>query len=117
MNASFFTHSTTNRSSGLVVASRLSEDPSVNVLVLEAGSNVENLPEVSFPKQTILTIRAFTKTGFLQHNILGLYSRTYWCWSSVYLTELGIQDCTTEEYEWEELGCERREGFRRKHNQ
>ncbi len=31
---------------GLVVASRLSENPNVSVLVLEAGSEVENLPEV-----------------------------------------------------------------------
>ncbi|KXN82647.1 Alcohol dehydrogenase [acceptor] [Leucoagaricus sp. SymC.cos] len=34
---------------GLVVASRLSEDPDVNVLVLEAGAEVENLREVYIP--------------------------------------------------------------------
>ncbi|KAJ3566881.1 hypothetical protein NP233_g6722 [Leucocoprinus birnbaumii] len=34
---------------GLVVASRLSEEPNVNVLVLEAGKWVEDLPEVYIP--------------------------------------------------------------------
>ncbi|KAF9445548.1 GMC oxidoreductase [Macrolepiota fuliginosa MF-IS2] len=34
---------------GLVVASRLSEDPTVEVLVLEVGPEVENIPEVYIP--------------------------------------------------------------------
>jgi len=34
---------------GLAIASRLSEDPSITVAVLEAGPNVEHLPEVRSP--------------------------------------------------------------------
>lgn len=33
--------------SGLTAASRLSEDPNVNVIVFEAGQLAEDLPEVS----------------------------------------------------------------------
>ncbi|KAJ5082247.1 CAZyme family AA3 [Penicillium argentinense] len=47
--------------SGLVVASRLSEDPSINVLVLEAGTNRLNDPRISVPA---LAISAFEDPDF-----------------------------------------------------
>ena len=40
-----------NARRGLAVASRLSEDPSVTVAVIEAGPNVEDLPEVGISPQ------------------------------------------------------------------
>ncbi|KAL0572844.1 hypothetical protein V5O48_009123 [Marasmius crinis-equi] len=41
-----------NKFRGLAVAKRLVEDPTIGVLVLEAGPNVEHLPEVFVPGLT-----------------------------------------------------------------
>ena len=44
--APFTFFSMTDNQRGMAVAGRLSEDPSITVAVLEAGMNVENVPEV-----------------------------------------------------------------------
>ena len=52
---------TDDKSRGLAVASRLAEDSSITVALLEAGPNVEHLPEVWFRRPSFLSPHTYTQ--------------------------------------------------------
>lgn len=49
--------------SGLVVASRLTEDPSIRVIVLEAGTNRLDDHRITIPRLTLATSEDQIKSG------------------------------------------------------
>ena len=72
-------------SSGAVVASRLSEDPNVSVLLLEAGADDDDVKEVSIPAAASLLQRTEIDWQFRTTQQRGTQNRIhYWPRGKVY---------------------------------
>lgn len=71
------------------MASRLAEDPSVSVAVIEAGFNAEHLQEVYFPStKSYQHLKSRLKPG--------IRSRAIWLRYLVHHPRLGIRDSPTD---------------------